>query len=689
MIVQYRGRRKAGTMALPLLSALTVGAAIVSGMSVSAAAQTPAPAATAAAVSTPAVRSWLAQQFAANDSGRLQMPSGAPSELANALATWDWLRRVSPKGQEPGLGVQADFILAHGDWPGVSAMRRRAEQQALQPTTTDDEALAFFRRVAPQSAGGQAKFALLSTGPQAEKLARAAWVRPGIPVEIEAPFVARFGTLFTPEESARRVDRLIWAGQTSAASRALPLLDSETRKLMEARLAYRSSQADAEALSASLPARFQRDIALAYDRAIWLERRGRLADAEQLLGSGSFDAGAAAPETLLEKRLAMGRAAMRRGSNETAYRLLANHKAYAPGTDLGALPLSERIDLSDTEWLAGWLALRKLNRPQDAGRHFKRFKEAVNTPISLSRGEYWLGRAEKARGDAAAAKAAFERGAQYFDYFYGQLAAEELGRLPQLPAATAKVAVTAADRAAFENTPLMRATRILNEMDSRERESLFIRTLASSVDTPAQAQLAAEWAKRLDRPDLGVWTWKNARPRGDLSTFDTAYPQLPASAPVPAQEWIMSHAIARQESSFDRTAVSPAGARGLMQLMPGTAADVAKKLGLDYSRTRLTDDPAYNLTLGSWYIGQRRDGFGNAAMAIAAYNAGAGNVNKWVPLNGDPRSGTDAIDWVEMIPFQETRNYVQRVIENAVVYSLLDPKRPDGSPKPSRWLKER
>lgn len=680
MIAQYRPLRRTGAVLLPLLAIL----AVVDGP---AACAQPAPVAPAP-VSDPASRAWLAEQFAANDAGRYQQPFGAPTPLAQSLALWDWLRRTPPTGQDPSLSTQADFLLKHDSWPGSTTIRRRAEQQALKPTTPDFEARAFFTQLPPQTAGGQAKMALLSSGPEADRLARAAWVRPGIPVEIEAPFVARFGTLFTPAETAKRVDQLIWAGQTSAAQRALPLLDGDTRLLMEARLAYRNNLAEAETLANALPAKFRRDIGLAYDRAIWLERRGRLSEAEQLLGGGAFDAGAGAPETLLEKRLALGRAAMRRGDHQTAYRVLANHRAYAPGTDLAALPLSQRVDLSDTEWLAGWIALRKLNRPQDAVNHFNTFRKVVNTPISLSRGEYWLGRAEKARGNSEAAKAAFERGAQYFDYFYGQLSAEELGRLPQLPVVPT-VTPSPAERAKFESASLARATLMLNEMDSRERESLFVRALGEGVATPAEARVAAEWSKRLNRPDLGVWTWKTARPRGDLSTFATAYPELPANAPVPSRDWIASHAIARQESSFDRTAVSHAGARGLMQLMPGTAGDVARRMGLPYSPSQLTEDPAYNLTLGSTYLGQRRDDFGNAAMGFAAYNAGAGNVRKWLTMNGDPRAGDDAIDWVEMIPFQETRNYVHRVVENAVVYSLLDPKRQDANPKASRWLKER
>jgi soluble lytic murein transglycosylase len=633
-----------------------------------------------------ASRAWLQQQFAAYDARSGAAPYGAPSPLAQSLATWDWLRRTPATGAEPPLSTQAQFINAHPGWPALTAIRRRAEAQAANPKTSDQEALAFLRAVPPQSAAGQARLALLTSGPEAATLAKAAWGRTGIPAELEGPLLARFGSQFTPADHARRADQLLWAGQTSAAARLLPFLDSETRAFAEARIALRTGAPDAEALAATVPARFKRNAGLAHDRSLFLERKGRLAEAEAVLAAGDTDPGVTAPETWLERRLTLGRAAMRRGDHATAQRLLGNHKAFAPGTDLTALPLSQRVDLSDSEWLAGWIALRRLNRPADAVRHFENFNKAVLTPISQSRGDYWLGRAEKARGNPAAATAAFERAAKNFDYFYGQLAAEELGRLPELPLVP-RLRPTDADRRAFESTSLARAVKLLNDMGSRERESIFIRALAESARTPMEARVAAEYGQRLNRPDLGVWTWKEARPRGDLSTFDLAYPRLPASSPVPAKDWIISHAIARQESSFDRTALSSAGARGLMQLMPATAQDVSNKLGLPYSGERLFTDPAYNLTLGSYYIGLRRDNFSNAALAIAAYNAGAGNVRKWLAMNGDPRTGVDPIDWVEMIPIQETRNYVHRVVENGVVYSLLEPRRQGAEPKASRWLR--
>ncbi len=666
----------------------SVAFAALAALSLASTSLTPA---AASAQADAATSSWLARQFASNEAKVGTQPYGAPSEIANALATWDWLRRVPPAGAEPPLAVQARFLTQYPDWPSATAIRRRAEQQAAdERKSSESDARAFFQQLPPQSAAGQARMALISSGPEAERLAKQAWVRTGIPEELVNPLYARFGSVLTRADHARRADALIWAGQTTAASTVVPMLDSDQQALMRARIALRTNAADAESLAATVPASLSRNAGLIHDRAVFLERRGRLSEAEGLLAGGGTDAGASSPETWMEKRLAMARVAMRRGDNLIAYRILANHKSYPAGTDLSSLPLSQRIDLSDTEWLAGWIALRRLNQPSDAIGHFNTFDSAVTSPVSKSRGYYWLGRAEKARGNIGAAAAAYEKGAPLFDYYYGQLAAEELGRKPELPMVP-RVQVTAADRAKVEQSSLARALLILQSMGERERAAAFVRSLAETATTPQATRAIAELGVRINRPDLGVWAWKEARPRGDLGTFDLAYPRLPANSPVPPTDWIISHAIARQESSFDQTALSHAGARGLMQLMPATASDVARKLEMPYSQDRLFTDPAYNLTLGSYYIALRRDNFSNAAMAIAAYNGGAGNVRKWLTMNGDPRGSTtwDLVDWVEMIPFTETRNYVQRVTENAVVYSLIEPQRYGARPLASEWLKQR
>ncbi|MFQ3666705.1 MAG: lytic transglycosylase domain-containing protein, partial [Sphingomonadaceae bacterium] len=395
-----------------------------------------------------------------------------------------------------------------------------------------------------------------------------------------------------------------------------------------------------------------------------------------------------APRTWLQRRLTLARAAWRRGDPRLAELILANH-GMTIGPDTLAMPLGVRVDLSDTEWLAGWLALRHNGRADAAVQHFTRFGQIVQTPISRARGDYWLGRAEAARGRQAEARAAFERAATYFDTFYGQLAAEELGQTVALPV-IAPVTVPEAERAAVEASRLAQAFALLGAAGDLERQSPFVRALASAARTPAARRAAAEFGLRRSRPDLAVWIWRDARPQGDLSLFDLAFPRLPAGAPVPADRFIYAHAIARQESSFDTTALSSAGARGLMQLMPATAADVAKRLGLPFDQRRLFTDPAYNVQLGSHYLGMRRDGLGNWMLAAAAYNAGLGNVRRFIAANGDPRelATTHAvIDWMEAIPIAETRSYVQRVTENAVIYSLLEPGRSDSRPRASAWIR--
>jgi soluble lytic murein transglycosylase len=642
---------------------------------------------------------WLEARFRSHDRGLAgPPPAGAPGPTAFALACWDWLRRRPPAPNLPlPLAETAQCLEAADGFPGLVEARRRAEAQAADPARTNDlAARAWFASVQPETAAGRARFALLlATDPArmtiARQQAKAAWTAPGLPEPLEALLLQRFGADFTREDHAARADALLWAGQTTAAGRLLPLLSDEERALSAARIALRTGAPDAEARAASVPARLRTHAGLVHDRSVWLERNRRLSDAEALLATAPVDpASLSAPRTWLQRRLTLARAAWRRGDARLAERILANHQSFAAGTSLSALPLGVRVDLSDTEWLAGFLALRKTGRPEAASQHFTRFLATVTTPVSRSRGEYWLGRAEAARGNASASRAAFERGAQYFDVFYGQLAAEALGRLPILPE-VAPVAVAPGLRAEFEARPLVKAALLLKSMGQEERLSPILRAIATAATTPEERRAAADLGARMARSDLAVWAWREGRASGDMSLLGEAWPRLPPGAPIAPERLLYSHAIARQESSFDRFAVSVAGARGLMQLMPGTAADVARRLGLPHATDRLFE-PFYNVQLGSSYLGARRDQFGSWMLAAVAYNAGAGRARQWVEQFGDPRlptsaGGVDPIDWIETIPISETRTYVQRVTENAVVYSLMQPDWDGANPRASVWIR--
>jgi soluble lytic murein transglycosylase len=308
---------------------------------------------------------------------------------------------------------------------------------------------------------------------------------------------------------------------------------------------------------------------------------------------------------------------------------------------------------------------------------FDRYARAAQTPQTQTKGWYWAGRAMLVAGDRTRADGYFMQASQNGDQFYGQLAAERLGRPAGIIPPTPAVQVSPTARAAFDGSEMVQAVRYLGSLGRWQDQTVFIRTIAQNVKDEVDHMLAGELARNIARPDLGVMVARNWRNSGAGDPIRIGFPEVALSA-VQRSQWTIIHAITRQESQFDRQIVSHAGARGLMQLMPGTARETATKLGLPYDFDRLTSDPAYNIMLGSAFFARLLDNYGgNYVLSVAAYNAGPGNVRKWLTANGDPRMpGVDVIDWIEAIPISETRGYVQRVLENAVVYDLLNPGGP-------------
>ncbi|MBA3897125.1 MAG: lytic transglycosylase domain-containing protein, partial [Sphingomonadaceae bacterium] len=303
------------------------------------------------------------------------------------------------------------------------------------------------------------------------------------------------------------------------------------------------------------------------------------------------------------------------------------------------------------------------------------YMRAARSPQTQSKGLYWAGRAAQAAGRTIDANDYYNRAAQYFDQFYGQLASERLGIPLTIPPVTRTIELSAAQREAFYDREIVRAATYLGQTGDWANQSLFVRAIAAAAESDTDHVLAVELSQRIGRPDLAVMAGRSAGINGLRDYVRAGFPVVPvADEDLPS--WTIVHAISRQESQFDRKIVSRAGARGLMQLMPGTARDVAGKIGLDYAPSSL-DDPRYNIQLGSWFFGRLMDRYaGSYVLAVAAYNAGPGNVNKWLAANGDPRvPGADVLAWIEAIPFSETRAYVQNVLQNAVVYDLLNPSR--------------
>lgn len=631
---------------------------------------------TAAAALTPGMRALYAARLAETAAGRFTTLPLSPQvdpatdPLMDAVVQWDRLRRDNGP---TSFAEIAAFLRAHRGWPAETVLRRRAEKLLVDAVPAAAR-LDYFRDYPPLSSYARFRLAeaerLTGNATLATADARAAWTAGGLDPASEAQLQGEFAGALTTADHVARLDHLLWRGETAAATRMLPLVPDDVRALAAARLALRSG---AVVTAAAVPEQWRSDAGLIFDEASAAKRRGDLAGARQIMADYAGTPGLVAdPGAWLKLRLDLARGAMRDRADDLAYRIAAGHRALALGRPLAEHSLDERQALIDTEWLAGWLALRRLNLPVAALTHFERVTDTALTPVSQSRGQYWSGRAADAAGSPDA-RLFYAAAATHADYYYGQLAAEHLGATLTLPAAT-PVAVDRRDREAFDRDELVRVVRDLGEIGDRARQTVFMKALVDRAETPAQQRLLVDLGRSLDRPDLGVITGKAARVEGELALVDAAYPTL-ALPPELAPSWTMVHAISRQETQFDRAAVSAANARGLMQLLPATASEQAAKLGLPYATSRLTDDPVFNVTLGAAYYARIRDNLaGSHLLAVAAYNAGPGNVRRFIAMNGDPRlPGADLVDWVELIPFSETRDYVQRVLANAVVYDIIHP----------------
>jgi soluble lytic murein transglycosylase len=359
-----------------------------------------------------------------------------------------------------------------------------------------------------------------------------------------------------------------------------------------------------------------------------------------------------------ERRAGIVRRAMREGRPAEAYRFASLHH----------LDPSAGTSYTDLEWLSGWIALRGMRDPKRAAGHFQRVWDAGVSPITKGRAGYWLGRAHEAAGDKANAQKWYAEGARHATSFYGQLAAEKAG--VSIAAALAETGPRADWRkASFGQGATLRAIRLLDQAGRDEDARAFVQSLAATLSSPEDFAALGQFAMEIGRPDAAVRVGKAAAQKGVI-VMDPYYPVTDLAKGPGAVEPAFAKAIARQESELNPAAVSPAGARGLMQLMPATAQKVARDLGMKYDQGALISDPAYNARLGKTYLAEMLGKFGGTRiLAVASYNAGPGRVNEWLGRFGDPRMpGVDAIDWIEMIPFTETRNYVHRVMEGLHVY---------------------
>jgi soluble lytic murein transglycosylase len=594
----------------------------------------------------------------------------------------DWRRLRAEDGY--AFADYARFVNANPGWPGETGIRRSAEK-SMRPGENAVTVLAFYRSNEPQSGNGWARLAdaYLATGKPAEALAaaRGAWTSGDLSQYDEQLIFSRFGSQLTAADHDKRVDALLFDKKTSDAYRMLPWSSPARRASLQARIAMQARQSDAEQRYQAVMVQVTTDAGLMMDRARYLREIGYEQAARQLFArSHNFTYRPTDPERFLDMMVVLSKAAMADRQWQMAYDIGRQAgDLFAPGADISLKSYAIRDDYTTVTWNAGVAALERMNRPRDAIGLFDKYARAGRSLQVATKGWYWAGRASSQAGDPLRARSYFEKAAATPELFYGQLALERLGRIVPAPG-TSLLAITNAQRQTYNQKRLVRAVRLLGQQGLRQEQTLFIRALSEDTTTDADRFLSVELASQIYRPDLAVWTARSARNSGSSFYYKAAFPTHAYSVPS-GRAWSLVHGITRQESSFDRGAVSGANARGLMQLMPGTAREQAGKMGIGYDYGRLTSDGNYNVMLGSAYF-QRlvRTWDGNYPLAVASYNAGAGNVRKWVNAYGDPRGNVDIVSWIEKIPFDETKGYVQRVLENSVVYDRLNPSLPAPQP---------
>ncbi|MEZ5750904.1 MAG: lytic transglycosylase domain-containing protein [Paracoccaceae bacterium] len=583
----------------------------------------------------------------------------AAGPLGVRIATW----RVLRDGVAGDFATYAAFSDAHRDWPGMALLDRRAEGRMQgQPAAA---ILAWFASRSPQTAAGALALAQAQAASGADPAAtlESLWLDLDLTEAEEAEALARFGPTLAPLH-ARRLDALLWRGAREQADRILPRVPAAQAALARARLALQRRQDGVNALIAALPASVADDPGLAYDRFRWRLANDLDDSAAELMRERSPDR-LGRPGHWAGQRARLTRAAIASGNAALAYDLASRHGLNDAGTEQ-----------ADLEWLAGYVALRFLNRPDQAARHFAALRNRSVSPITLGRAGYWEGRAHEAAGRTAEARASYEFGARHQTAFYGQLAAERLG-LGLDPALLARPEYPDWHTQPFARSDVFRAADLLYRAGQWYEARRFTLHLAESLTTEAElGSLARMWLER-GEPHFALRIAKQAAQIGIILP-DAYFPLSGLERQRLAVAPDLALAIARRESEFDHRVTSHADARGLMQVLPSTGRHTAGRLGIEFDEGRLTSDPDYNAILGAGYLDELAGLFdGTLSLVTAGYNAGPGRPRRWITENGDPRDpGTDPIDWVEAIPFTETRNYVMRVTESVVIYRAILSGRP-------------
>lgn len=582
--------------------------------------------------------------------------------LARKLVEWALLRADD---NEADFARYNAFIAANPSWPSAGLLRRRAEAMLWAENADLRTVRAFFAEHEPLSAKGHLAYAraLLAHGHRAAAQARvsAGWTG-SLGRDAENDARRLFGGLITRADDKARMDRRLYENDADAAMRAAQRLGGAQPAIARARVALNNRARNAEALMKALPASARDDVGLLFSRIRWLRRHDRDEEAAKLMltAPSNLDAGHDTDDWWKERR-ALARTLIDLNQPKAAYLICRNT----------SLPAKENYRVQ-SEFMAGWIALRFLQAPQTAAQHFARIRAlGIENTTALARAGYWGGRAAEAAGRSREAYAEYADAARHATTYYGQLAAARVG-MKEI-ALEPPPAMSAARRAALSRAEIVRAVDLLYEIGERSLVIPFVADL-ERVDDAGALTLIAELARKHGHARAAVLMGKEAVSRGlplDYHAFPTY--GLPRYKPIgPPVESAIVYSIARQESAFNPRTVSPADAMGLMQVTPAAGEYIARTYGVKYNRRRLLHDDVYNVQMGAAELGGNIQTYrGSYILAFAAYNAGRGRVKQWIARFGDPRDPrVDPVDWVERIPFAETRNYVQRIMENLQAYRV-------------------
>ena len=581
-------------------------------------------------------------------------------------------RHLLTSGNQASFYDYLAFIKGNEDYPRIGRIKYLAEHKLSTDKISPDKIIKWFDSKEPLSGYGKLilgeSFILKGEISKGTSLIKDGWITADLNRSNMKFFRKRFKKYLNADDYIKRADYLAWEGKSWDLKRMLRYLPKDYELLYTARQILMSKSYGVDTAIKKVPTKLKNDAGLNYDRLKWRRKRGRVDSSLEIIfkvpNSKNY---LVRPDKWWKERAIMTRALIYKNKYELAYKVASKHS------------LDKGPEYADAEWMSGWIALSFLDDPILAIDHFNNFYQNVSYPISLSRGAYWLGRSYEKIGDKKKSMEWYTEATKYLSTYYGQLAFLKI-KPNETFELSEQAIVPDSYRKNFYKKELVKIVHLLDELNKDKYTKHILRHLANDNIENGSEILAAELATNISRYDFAIQVSKIAsyqkRFHNNYNYPIISTPKYVNGRKIPETAFILS--LIRQESEFDMRANSHVGAQGLMQLMPYTAKLVAKQAKLPYSKSRLTSDPEYNINLGSHYIaGLILQYDGAYPFAAAAYNAGPKRVKYWKKINKDPqKKQIDFVDWVELIKFKETRNYVQRVMENYNVYRYILEKRP-------------